>query len=119
MTARVKSRRKQKSVALSRNLTFGPRPILDGEDSDDYEEMLVGVSDALAPKDFIEEIWLHDLVNAEFRQLFYEIKNRTLSRQRHYRLPNLIQEIWGERKRKKKKWNNCWTLTLGLVWNNE
>ena len=44
--------------------TSGPPPLLYGEDEAAYDEMLARVSSALGPRDFIEEIWVHDLVDA-------------------------------------------------------
>lgn len=65
MIARVKSRREQKSAAaLRRSAIFGPPPILAHEDPAAYEELFSRVFGALKPKDFIEEIWVHDLVYA-------------------------------------------------------
>jgi len=42
---------------------FGPPPLLYGEDEAAYEEMVARISNALGPRDFIEEIWVQDLVN--------------------------------------------------------
>lgn len=52
-----------KSKRLSLLRLFGPPPLLDGEDEAAYDEMLARVSAALGPRDFIEEIWVHDLVD--------------------------------------------------------
>ena len=42
---------------------FGPPPILEGEDADAYNEILDRVFGAVAPTDFIEDIWVRDLVD--------------------------------------------------------
>ena len=53
-----------KSKELSPHNLFGPPPLLYGEDEVAYREMLVRFSDALGPRDFIEEMWIHDLTDA-------------------------------------------------------
>ena len=66
-------RKKSKSSSTSKargsrdlNL-FGPPPILDGEDEAAYEEMVARVYAALEPRDFIEEMWVHDLVGEAWK----------------------------------------------------
>jgi hypothetical protein len=59
-----KNSKSTKSKGLSRFNVFGPPPLLYGEDEAAYNEMLARVSGALGPRDFIEEIWVHDLVDA-------------------------------------------------------
>jgi hypothetical protein len=64
MRKNSKSTSGSKSKGLSPLNLFGPPPVLYGEDEAAYDEMLVRVSSALEPRDFIEEIWVHDLVDA-------------------------------------------------------
>jgi len=42
---------------------FGPVPLLEGEDSAAYDELLVRISGAVKPADILEEIWVRDLVD--------------------------------------------------------
>ena len=42
---------------------FGPPPLLDGESQEVYDTLLARVTGAINPKDIIEEIWVHDIVN--------------------------------------------------------
>jgi hypothetical protein len=49
---------------LGRANLFGPPPILPGEDPHAYDEMLNRIASAIAPRDFVEQIWGHDLTNA-------------------------------------------------------
>ena len=42
---------------------FGPPPLITGEDADAYEQILARVSSQVAPKDFIEEVLLIDIVD--------------------------------------------------------
>lgn len=64
MRKNSKSTSGSKSKGSSRLNLFGPPPLLYGEDEAAYNEMLARVSGALGPRDFIEEIWAHDLVDA-------------------------------------------------------
>jgi hypothetical protein len=41
---------------------FGPPPLLAGEDPETYNQLLAGVTDCVAPSDFLEEIWVNDIV---------------------------------------------------------
>jgi hypothetical protein len=42
---------------------FGPPPILEGEDTAAYDELLARISGAVKPADILEEIWVRDLVD--------------------------------------------------------
>jgi hypothetical protein len=59
---RAKSKNRPASKAFSRAL-FGPPPILEGENAEDYHAFLERVFNALKPTDFIEEIWARDLAD--------------------------------------------------------
>jgi hypothetical protein len=52
-----------KPKSLSRLSPFGPPPPLEGEDSMAYDELLARVSGDLKPNDFVEEIWIRDVVD--------------------------------------------------------
>jgi hypothetical protein len=60
---RKKSKSQSASKEFRRPHLFGPPPILEGEDARAYNEMLDRVFGAVAPTDFIEEIWVRDLVD--------------------------------------------------------
>jgi hypothetical protein len=49
--------------ALGRAQLFGSPPIIDGEKAKDYRKLLERVFEAIAPADFIEEIWARDLAD--------------------------------------------------------
>jgi hypothetical protein len=51
------------AAPVQRFALFGPAPLLEGEDSAAYDELLTQVSTAVKPADFLEEIWVHDIVN--------------------------------------------------------
>src|SRR5260221_998271 len=42
---------------------FGPPPLIDGENSAEYEELLGRVSATVKPADILEEIWVRDIVD--------------------------------------------------------
>jgi hypothetical protein len=42
---------------------FGPRPLIEGEDTAGYDELLAGISGAVKPSDILEEIWVRDVVD--------------------------------------------------------
>ena len=42
---------------------FGPPPLIAGEDQAQYEAMRDRISAAVGPLDFLEEIWVNDVVN--------------------------------------------------------
>ena len=61
-----KSERRSAPKALARRDLFGPPPILEGEDADAYNEILDRVFGAVAPTDFVEEIWVRDLADVSW-----------------------------------------------------
>jgi hypothetical protein len=42
---------------------FGPPPLLEGEDTAAYDDLLVRISGAVNPADIFEEIWVRDIVD--------------------------------------------------------
>lgn len=82
----------QKQLAVSRPIgsMFGPAPILEGEDSEAYSELLVGVSNAIKPADSIEDMWVHDIVNWTWEILRYR---RYKARLLKAALPKALEEV--------------------------
>ena len=62
MVERIKRTRPLKNTS-ARLAPFGPPPLITGEDADAYEQILARVSSQVAPKDFIEEMLLIDIVD--------------------------------------------------------
>ena len=54
---------KLKSNSSTREPLFGPAPILEGEDSRAYDELLLRVSSDVKPSDIFEDIWIRDVVD--------------------------------------------------------
>jgi hypothetical protein len=44
---------------------FGPPPLIEGEDSAAYDELLARVSTAVKPADILEDIWVRDFVDLD------------------------------------------------------
>src|SRR5215471_5572092 len=42
---------------------LGPRPLIDGEDGTNYDVILERISADVAPTDFVEEIWVRNVVD--------------------------------------------------------
>jgi hypothetical protein len=42
---------------------FGPPPLLEGEDTAAYDDLLIRISGAVKPTDIFEEIWIRDIVD--------------------------------------------------------
>jgi hypothetical protein len=50
---------------------FGPPPLLEGEDTGAYGDLLARVSAAIRPADILEEIWLRDFLDLAWEALRY------------------------------------------------
>ena len=48
---------------------FGPRPLIEGEDAAAYEELHARFSATIKPKDFLEEMWVRDVVDLTWETL--------------------------------------------------
>ena len=66
-----KTRRRVPLRVVSRASLFGPAPILVGEDSDAYAELLARVSADVKPSGVIEELWVRDVVDLTWEILRY------------------------------------------------
>ena len=86
MRKKSKSTSGSKSKGLSRLNLFGPPPLIYGEDEAAYNERLDRVSAALGPRDFIEEIWVHDLVDTAWN----------ITRLRRIQAAFLTDKVWNE-----------------------
>ena len=51
------------TIAAGHLEIFGPPPLLDGESQEVYDALLARVTGTVNPKDIIEEIWVHDIVD--------------------------------------------------------
>ena len=63
MPGNSKSPTPSKSKSLTRLSPFGPPPLLEGEDSAAYDELLARVFAEEKPTGIVEEFWLRDVVD--------------------------------------------------------
>lgn len=62
--AEALQRDSSRSSLLSRiDFLFDKRPIVDGEKADEYDNLLETIHDRVGPIDFIEELWVKDVVD--------------------------------------------------------
>jgi len=77
---------RKNAVALPKRVThaeqpslFGPAPLIEGEDAAAYDEFLAKISSAVKPKDFLEELWIRDVLDLSWEALrMRRIKARLL-----------------------------------------
>jgi hypothetical protein len=50
-------------LRTSLSAPFGPPPLIDGENSDEYKDLLAHVSATVKPADILEDIWVRDIVD--------------------------------------------------------
>jgi hypothetical protein len=55
----------------SGQLPFGPPPVIEGEDTATYDELLTRISGAIKPADILEDIWVRDLADCVWIMLRY------------------------------------------------
>ena len=111
MTQRRKSSSTAKCEVLAIDGIFGAPPILPGEDALAYEVLLSRVSADVKPADFIERIWVHDVVYHTWEILRWRrIKIKFVSTKVGWRLSEshgpILREIAGPEKAKTEEESN-------------
>src|SRR6516162_4353675 len=79
---------------------FGPAPLLDGEDSAAYDELLARVSGAVKPTDILEEIWVRDIVDLVWEALrLRRLKVKLITAAAHKGLERILGPLvnWNKR----------------------
>ena len=71
MVARRRSTRTSHMPGPPQTFLLGPAPILKGENSETYDNLLLAVSTAVKPTDAIEEIWIKDVADLTWEILRY------------------------------------------------
>jgi hypothetical protein len=75
---------------------FGPPALVSGEEPAAYEELRARISAAVKPKDFLEEIWLRDVVDLTWDSLrMRRMKASLLSSGRFEALDGLMRPVLG------------------------
>jgi hypothetical protein len=61
--ARIPALKEENPGPLDRTTVFGSPPVLPGEDVAAYENLHARIAAAVKPKDFLEEIWIRDVLD--------------------------------------------------------
>jgi len=77
---------------------FGPPPLIDGENSAEYEELLARVSATVKPADILEDIWVRDVVDLVWEA--WRLKAALMAVNAHEGLSAALDPLveWRERK---------------------
>jgi hypothetical protein len=85
---------------------LGPRPLIDGEDGTNYDVILERISADVAPADFVEEIWVRNVVDLVWESVrLRRLKSQLLHAAAHEGLERLLPAseltrkwAWGDEK---------------------
>src|SRR5215813_12188454 len=70
---------------------LGPRPLIDGEDGTNYDVILERISADVAPADFVEEIWVRNVVDLVWESVrLRRLKSQLLHAAAHEGLERLL-----------------------------
>lgn len=94
--ANSQSLTKAESVAPERLSCLGPPPLLEGESSADYGDLLARVSAAVEPADILEEIFVRDVVDLSWEALrLRRLKAALLESSQHRGIRELSKLFFG------------------------
>jgi len=75
---------------------LGPRPLIDGEDETNYDVILERISADVAPADFVEEIWVRNVVDLVWDSVrLRRLKSRLLHAAAHQGLDRVLTPLIG------------------------
>jgi hypothetical protein len=86
---------------------LGPRPLIDGEDGTNYDVILERISADVAPADFVEEIWVRNVVDLVWDSVrLRRLKSQLLQAAAHEGLQRLLASIinWSSADQLSRKW---------------
>jgi hypothetical protein len=73
---------------------LGPRPLIDGEDGTNYDVILERISADVAPEDFVEEIWVRNVVDLVWDSVrLRRLKSQLLQAAAHEGLERLLASM--------------------------
>ena len=73
---------------------LGPRPLIDGEDGTNYDVILERISADVAPADFVEEIWVRNVVDLVWDSVrLRRLKSQLLQAAAHEGLERLLASV--------------------------
>src|SRR5262249_821659 len=74
----------------------GPPPLLEGEDTAAYDELLVQISGAVKPADILEEIWVRDIVDLVWEAFrLRRLKANLMTAVAHEGLTKIVETVIG------------------------
>ena len=86
---------------------LGPRPLIDGEDGTNYDVILERISADVAPADFVEEIWVRNVVDLVWDSVrLRRLKSQLLQAAAHEGLERLLASVidWMRAEQLSRKW---------------
>src|SRR6266852_7394402 len=86
---------------------LGPRPLIDGEDGTNYDVILERISADVAPEDFVEEIWVRNVVDLVWESVrLRRLKSQLLHAAAHEGLERLLASLidWMRADQLSRKW---------------
>jgi hypothetical protein len=86
---------------------LGPRPLIDGEDETNYDVILERISADVAPADFVEEIWVRNVVDLVWDSVrLRRLKSQLLHAAAHEGLNRMLTPLlgWASADRLSGKW---------------
>jgi hypothetical protein len=90
----AKTPKNKSGIAVNRQALFGPRPLLEGEDSAAYDKLLAQITEALKPKDIIEELWVYDVLNLSWEVISWrQRKSRLIKANLHLGLKTVLSSL--------------------------
>jgi hypothetical protein len=93
--------------ASSPSELFGPPLLVPGENPRNFDDLLERISDAVKPADFIEEIWVRDIVELQWEVLrLRRIKTALLASSAHKGLNSIMFD----------RWDTNWVKSLTYRW---
>jgi hypothetical protein len=76
---------------------FGPPPLIEGEDTQAYDEILTQISSAVKPADILEDIWVRDIVDLVWEALrLRRLKANLMTVTAVHGLAELLEPLMGE-----------------------
>src|SRR5258708_24399141 len=86
---------------------LGPRPLIDGEDGTNYDVILERISADVAPADFVEEIWVCNVVDLVWESVrLRRLKSQLLHAAAHEGLTRVLTPLldWWSARELSRKW---------------
>jgi hypothetical protein len=86
---------------------LGPRPLIDGEDGTNYDSIWERISGDVAPKDFVEEIWVRNVVDLVWESIrLRHLKSQLLRAAAHEGLAQVLTPLldWARANQLSRQW---------------